>query len=150
MLTDVQTVNTLTFFDGLKNGLMVFGRCIGDIFVNGFFDYTGGFQYGLIGNILWAVLGLFWVAIKHFFLGVARYLVSLVVTLIQAAPIRYYIGYVIGSAIPLAVSQLAFDEDKQEENVQRIKRWTVRKICLVALVVIVVLAVTVYFAQQEL
>ena len=150
MLTDVQTVNTLTFFDGLKNGLMVFGRCIGDIFVNGFFDYTGGFQYGLIGNILWAVLGLFWVAIKHFFLGVARYLVSLVVTLIQAAPIRYYIGYVIGSAIPLAVSQLAFDEDKQEENVQRIKRWTVREICLVALVVIVVLAVTVYFAQQEL
>lgn len=149
MLTDVQAVNTLTFLDGLKNGLVVFGRCIGDIFVNGFFDYTGSFEYGLIGNILWAVLGLFWVAIKHFFLGLARYLVSLVVTLIQAAPIRYYIGYVIGSAIPLAISQLVFDEDKQEENVKRIKGWTARKICLTVLAVIIIFAVIMYFVWQE-
>lgn len=150
MLTDIQPVSVLTFFDGLKNGLVVFGRCIGDIFVNGFFDYIGGFDYGLLGNVLWAVLGLFWIIIKHFCLGIARYFVSLVVTLIQAAPIRYYVGYVIGAAIPLAVSQLSFDEDQKEENVRRIKGWTIRKICFAVLAVIIVLAIIAFFAQQEL
>lgn len=150
MLTDVQITTSLTFLDGMKNGLVVFGRCIGDIFVNGFFDYISGFTHGLLGNAAWAVLGLFWVGIKQFCFGVVRYLVSLVVTILQTALIRYYIGYVIGSAIPMAVSQLVFDKDKQEENVKKIKGWTGKKICLAAFTIIVVLAVIVYFVQQKL
>lgn len=127
MVTDVQIVDSFTFVDGLKNGLVVFGRCLGDVFVNGFSDYVGGFDYGLLGNIIWAFLGLVWVAFKHFLIFIPRYFVSLVITLFQSAPITYHIGYVIGSAVPLAVSQLCFDEDKQEENVRRIKGWTKRR-----------------------
>lgn len=48
MVTDVQVDPDLSFVDGLKNGLVVFGRCVGDIFVNGFSSYIDGFDYGLI------------------------------------------------------------------------------------------------------
>lgn len=150
MVTDVQETGQLMFLDGLKNGLVVFGRSMGDIFVNGFWEYVHGFDHGLIGNILWAVLGLFWIVAKQFLIGIARYFVSLVVTAIQAAPIRYYIGYVIGSGIPLAVSQLSFDEDKQKENIERIRGWNIKKICLAVLVVVMVAVVIIYFVRQEL
>lgn len=145
MVTDVEVVDHFTFVDGLKNGLVVFGRCIGDIFVNGFFEYIGGFSYGLIGNIIWAFLGLFWVVIKEFFIGIGRYFVSLVVTLLQAAPITYYIGYVIGSAIPLAATQFNFDEDTQEENVKRIKGWKLHKIIFTVLIIVALAAASIYF-----
>lgn len=150
MLKDIKTMDSLGFMDGLKNGLMVYGRCFGDIFKNGFLEYTGGFDYGLIGNILWGVVGFFWVLIKHFFLGIARYLVSLVVTLFQTAPLRYYLGYIIGSAIPVSVSQFTFDQEEKVENVNRIKGWTTGKILLALLSIIAVILVIFYFAQQEL
>lgn len=150
MIKDIQVTDELAFLDGLKNGLVVFGRSFGDIFVNGFFEYIDGFDYGLIGNVLWAFLGLFWVLIKQFLIGVARYFVSLAVTLVQTGTIPYYIGYVIGSGIPIAVSQFSFDEDKQEENVRRIKGWTVKKICVTVLLTLAVTAVIGYFVYQEL
>lgn len=150
LLKDVETMDSLGFMDGLKNGLLIYGRCFGDIFRNGFFEYIGGFDYGLIGNILWGVLGLFWVVIKHFFLGIASYLVSLVVTFFQTAPLRYYLGYIIGSAIPISVSQFTFDKEEEIENVNRIKGWTTGKILLALLSVATVVLVVFYFAQQEL
>lgn len=150
MLRDVSVTGPLSFFDGLKNGFVVFGRCIGDIFRDGFFEYTGGFDYGIIGNILWGVVGLLWVFFKNFFLGIARYFVSLVVTIFQTAPIRYYLGYIIGSAIPISVYQLAFDQAEQVENVNRIKGWNAKKIFLVLVSVIVVILIIIHFAQQEL
>lgn len=150
MVTDVQIVDSFTFVDGLKNGLVVFGRCLGDVFVNGFSDYVGGFDYGLLGNIIWAFLGLVWVVFKHFLIFIPRYFVSLVMTLFQSAPITYHIGYVIGAAVPLAVSQLCFDEDEQEENVRRIKGWTKKKIFLTVFIVLLVIAVAAYFIQSGL
>lgn len=150
MLRDVFVKDSLAFMDGLINGFVVFGRCFGDIFKDSFFEYTGGFHYSLFGNLLWGAAGLFWVFIKQCCLGIARYFVSLVVTLFQAASIRYYIGYIIGSAIPITVSQFAFDKDKQEENVSRIKGWTAKKIFLALLVVIAVVLIIVFFAREEL
>ncbi len=41
--------------------------------------------------------------------------------------IKYYIGYIIGSAIPIGVCQFSFDEDKQKENVERVKGWNIKK-----------------------
>ena len=87
---------------------------------------------------------------KNFFLGIARYFVSLVVTIFQTAPIRYYLGYIIGSAIPISVYQLAFDQAEQVENVNRIKGWNAKKIFLVLVSVIVVILIIIHFAQQEL
>lgn len=124
MVTDVEVTDHMGFLDGLKNGLVVFGRSAGMIFTDGFFSYIGGFDHGLIGNILWAVLGLFWVFIKQFLLFFVRYLVSLFVTFFQSASILYYVGYIIGAAIPLITSQFCFDEEDEEENVQKIKGWT--------------------------
>ena len=149
MVTDVQVDPDLSFVDGLKNGLVVFGRCVGDIFVNGFSSYIGGFDYGLIGNILWAFLGLMWVFFKEILIFLPRYFVSLIMTLFQAASLKYYIGYVIGSAIPIAVSQLNFDEETPEENVKRIKGWTFKKVSLVCLIAVFVLVICVYFILNE-
>lgn len=150
MLRDIQPTYSLRFMEGLINGLVVFGRSFGGIFVDGFHEYIGGFDSGLIGNLLWGIIGIFWVFIKQFFLGLARYCVSLVLMLFQAASVRYYIGYIIGSAIPIAVSQFAFDKDEEEENVSRIKDWTVKKIFLALLVVVAVGFIIFFFARQEL
>lgn len=149
-LIDIEEVYSLGFIDGLKNGFVVYGRCFGDIFRNGFLEYIGGFDFGLIGNILWGILGIIWLLIKHFFLGIARYLVTLVVTLFQKASIRYYLGYIIGSAVPMAVSQFTFDDENQAENVNRIKSWTAKKIFLALVTVFLVAVVVFLFVLQEI
>lgn len=145
MVKDVQVVDRLTFADGLKNGVVVFGRCIGDMFVEGFFDYIGGFNRGLIGNLLWAVLGIFWIILRQMIVVIPRYVVSFFMTLTQSAPFPYYIGYLIGTAIPFAVCQLSFSEDEQEENVKRIKGWTVKKVFTVILIVLLITVISIYF-----
>lgn len=145
MVKDVEIVNSFTFMDGLKNGLVVFGRCFGDMFVNGFFDYIAGFHRGLIGNILWLFLGFFWVIIKQFIILIPRYLVSLVTTFFQQASLTYYFGYIVGSAVPLAVSQLQFSDDDQEGNVKRLKGWTPKKVLCTIVIILIIAAVSAYF-----
>ncbi len=149
MVRDIRVVNNLGFIDGLKNGLVVFGRCFGDVFADGFLVYINGFNYGWVGNALWLILGFIWVFLVEILILLPRYLISLVLTFLQRAAFPYYIGYIIGSAIPLAVSQLNFDEDEQEENVKRIKSWTAKKIGTACLVLAVLLIVTIYFIQNN-
>ena len=146
---DIQIVDDFTFIDGLKNGLVVFGRCIGDMFVNGFWDFINGFSYGWIGNILWFFLGFFWIVIKQVFIAIPKYLVSVGATFFQSASISYYIGYIIGSVIPIGVCQFSFDEDKQKENVERIKGWNIKKISMVIFAVLIMVAVSIYFIWSE-
>lgn len=95
-------------------------------------------------------MGLIWIILKECIIFFPRYLVSLVVTLFQEASFSYYIGYVIGTAISIAVSQLNFDEEKPEENVKRIKEWTPKKILFVVMAVASVIAISVYFISREL
>lgn len=144
-ITDIQLVDKFTFIDGIKNGLVVFGRCLGDIFVNGFWDYIEGFSYGWTGNIIWAFLGLLWIMIKQMIIVIPKYLVSLFSTFFQKASITYYIGYVIGSIIPIGISQFSFDEDRQRENVERVKGWTIKKVSIVVLTVLTITAISIYF-----
>lgn len=47
----------LGYIDGLRNGALVFGHAVVEIFVGAFYDYVDGFSYGFIGNIIWAFLG---------------------------------------------------------------------------------------------
>ena len=123
-LEDIRVVEELTFLDGLKNGLAVFGQSIGNIVVDGFLEYIHGFDYGLLGNVAWAILGLFWVVIKQLIIVIPRYLVSLCVTFFQSASIGYYIGYIIGSAIPIVVCHNIVNEDEgvPVEQVERFKK----------------------------
>ena len=123
-LEDIRVVEELTFLDGLKNGLAVFGQSIGNIVVDGFLEYIHGFDYGLLGNVAWAILGLFWVVIKQLIIVIPRYLVSLCVTFFQTASIGYYIGYIIGSAIPIVVCHNIVNEDEgvPVEQVERFKK----------------------------
>ena len=123
-LEDIRVVEKLTFLDGLKNGLSVFGQSIGNMVVDGFLEYIRGFDYGLLGNIAWAILGLFWVIIKQFIIVIPRYLVSLCVTFFQSASIGYYIGYIVGSAITIVICSNIVDEDEgiPVEQVERFKK----------------------------
>lgn len=146
---DIEIVDGFTFLDGMKNGLVVFGRCLGDMFVNGFWDFINGFSYGWIGNILWFFLGLFWIIIKQMCIFIPRYLVSLFSTFFQPASINYYIGYIIGSAIPIGVCQFSFDEDKQKENVERVKGWNIKKVGITILVLLIITVISFYFIWIE-
>lgn len=140
-----EVVPELSFLDGLINGLAVFGRSIGEMFTVGFHEYMAGFDHGLAGNILWCFFGFFWQVCKQMFVVIPKYLVSLVLTCTQHASVGYYVGYVIGSAIPFSVSQLNFNEENSEENVERIKNWTFGKILRTILIVLAVAAVALYF-----
>lgn len=150
LIRKVEIVEDMGFIDGFKNGLLVFGQSVCVCFLEGLADYLDGFRFGLIGNVVWTFLGLLAIMVKEILLLLARYLVTLFVVFFQKASFPYYIGYVIGTAIPFAVSQLSFDEDKQEENVRRIKGWTVKKIVLVAVIILFALTITVYFVLTEL
>ena len=145
LIRKVEIVEDLGFIDGFKNGLLVFGQSVWVCFLEGLADYLGGFRFGLIGNAVWTFLGLLAIILKEIFLLLVRYFVTLFVVFFQKAAFPYYIGYIIGSAIPLAVSQLSFDKDKQEENVRRIKGWTVRKIAIVLGIVLLACIITLYF-----
>jgi hypothetical protein len=140
-----QVVPELSFVDGLINGLVVFGRSIGEMFTVGFHEYKAGFDHGLVGNVLWGFIGFFWQLCKQMIVVIPKYLVSLVLTCAQHGSIGYYVGYVIGSAIPLSVSQLSFNEEDSEGNVKRIKNWTFGKVLRTVLIVLAVAAVAVYF-----
>lgn len=58
----------LGYIDGLRNGALVFGHAVVEIFVGAFYDYVDGFSYGFIGNIIWAFLGIVWELVKYCFL----------------------------------------------------------------------------------
>lgn len=145
LIRKIELVEDLGFIDGFKNGLLIFGQSVWICFLEGLADYLDGFRFGLIGNVVWAFLGLFAVTFKEILVLLARYFVTLFVAFFQKAALPYYIGYMIGAAIPLAVSQLSFDEDKQEENVRRIKGWTIKKIGIAVFVVVLSISISVYF-----
>lgn len=140
-----EIVPQLSFLDGLINGLVVFGRSIGEMFTVGFHEYMAGFDHGLVGNVLWGFIGFFWQVCKQMIIVIPKYLVSLVLTCTQHAGVGYNAGYVIGSAIPLSVSHLSFNEENSEENVERIKSWTFGKILRIVLIVLAAAAVAMYF-----
>lgn len=140
-----EAVPELNFMGGLINGLVVFGRSIEEMFTVGFHEYMAGFDHGLVGNVLWCFIGFFWQVCKQMIVVIPKYLVSLVLTCTQHASVGYYVGYVIGSAIPFSVSQLNFNEENSKENVERIKNWTFGKILRTILIVLAVAAVALYF-----
>lgn len=128
----------LDFYDGVKNGLVIFGRAIGDMFVEGVLDYLEGFGPGIIGNIVWAVAGFFWLVIRQMLLVIPRYLVTLVLAFIQPGSIGYYFGYIVSSAAPFMIAQFCFDEEKPRENVEQIKSWNWEKILKWIMILVVV------------
>ena len=89
----------LGYIDGLRNGALVFGHAVVEIFVGAFYDYVDGFSYGFIGNIIWAFLGIVWELVKYMFLAIARYFVTIVLAFFQRATLGYYVGYIISAAI---------------------------------------------------
>ncbi len=69
LINDVEISESMNFLDGAKNGLIVFGRSFGGIFVNGVKGYIAGFSgKDPLSGAAWAFLGLFWVIIKEFLL----------------------------------------------------------------------------------
>lgn len=148
LIRKAEVVEQLGFTDGFKNGLLVFGHSIIASLAEGVSNYLDGFHFGLIGNAVWLFLGLFVIIIKVFLLAIARYFVTLFVAFFQQGPLLYYIGYIIGAAIPIGVAQFSFDEDKQEENINRLKRWTVPKVLLTIFAVIAIAVISIYFISH--
>lgn len=139
----------LGYIDGLRNGALVFGHAVVEIFVGAFYDYVDGFSYGFIGNIIWAFLGIVWELVKYMFLAIARYFVTIVLAFFQRATLGYYVGYIISAAIPFAISKFNFDEETPEENVARIKEMKPKKIAKWVLIVLLAIAISIAFILAE-
>lgn len=139
----------LGYIDGLRNGALVFGHAIVEIFVGAFYDYVDGFSHGFIGNIIWAFLGIAWELIKYMFLAIIRYLVTIVLAFFQRATLGYYVGYLISAAIPFAISKFNFDEKTPEENVARIKEMKPQKAAKWVLILLLAIAISVVFILAE-
>lgn len=118
MLADITVCPHLTFLDGLKNALVVFGHCAGEIFINGFYAYIEGFGRGLIGSIIWAVVGVFWVLIKYGFLAIPRFILCTITVFFQRGSLLYYVGYLLGTGLILSILTLNQNEG-DEENILR-------------------------------
>ena len=139
----------LGYIDGLRNGALVFGHAVVEIFVGAFYDYVDGFSYGFIGNIIWAFLGIVWELVKYMFLAIARYFVTIVLAFFQRATLGYYVGYLISAAIPFAISKFNFDEKTPEENVARIKEMKPQKAAKWVSILLLAIAISVVFILAE-
>lgn len=148
-MTTQEVSNDLGYVDGLRNGVLIFGHAIVEIFVGAFYEYIGGFDYGIVGNIIWAFLGLFWVLLKYMLFAIAQYCVTLVLAFFQKATLGYYVGYLISAPIPFAVSRFNFDEDEREENVARIKELRPGKIAKWVLLSLLAIGISIAFIWME-
>lgn len=149
VMTTQEVSNDLGYVDGLRNGVLIFGHAIVEIFVGAFYEYIGGFDYGIVGNIIWAFLGLFWVLLKYMLFAIAQYCVTLVLAFFQKATLGYYVGYLISVPIPFAVSRFNFDEDEREENVARIKELRPGKIAKWVLLSLLAIGISIAFIWME-
>lgn len=149
VMTVQEVSDDLGYIDGLRNGVLIFGHAIVEVFVGAFYEYVGGFNYGLIGDIIWAVLGLAWVLCKYMFFAVIRYLVTIVLAFFQKATLGYYVGYLIGAPIPFLVSQLNFNEEDREENVERIKAMKPGKVAKWVLLLLLAIGISAAFIWAE-
>lgn len=119
MLSDLNVCDRLSFWDGIKNAVVVFGHCAGDIFIKSFHEYFAGFHNGFLAGVVWAVVGIFWTLIKHTFLAIPRYILCLVTVCFQKASIFYYIGYALGTWPLFRVLSAYSNKGEEEENIRR-------------------------------
>ena len=119
MLSDLNICDRLSFWDGIKNAVVVFGHCAGDIFIKSFHEYFAGFHNGFLAGVVWAVVGIFWTLIKHVFLAIPRYILCLVTVFFQKASIFYYVGYALGTWPLFRVLSAYSNKGEEEENIRR-------------------------------
>lgn len=149
VMTTQEVSDDLGYVDGLRNGVLIFGHAIVEIFVGAFYDYIAGFDHGFLLNMVWAVLGLFWVFMKYTFFAVAHYCVTIVLAFFQKATLGYYVGYLISAPIPFVVSKFNFNEDEREENVAKVKEMKPRRIAKWIVILLLVIGISIAFIWME-
>lgn len=145
VMTTQEVSDDLGYVDGLRNGVLIFGHAIVEIFVGAFYDYIAGFDHGFLLNMVWAVLGLFWVFMKYTFFAVAHYCATIVLAFFQKATLGYYVGYLISAPIPFAVSKFNFNEDEREENVAKVKEMKPRRIAKWIVILLLAIGISIAF-----
>lgn len=149
VMTTQEVSDDLGYVDGLRNGVLIFGHAIVEIFVGAFYDYIAGFDHGFLLNMVWAVLGLFWVFMKYTFFAVAHYCATIVLAFFQKATLGYYVGYLISAPIPFAVSKFNFNEDEREENVAKVKEMKPRRIAKWIVILLLAIGISIAFIWME-
>lgn len=149
VMTTQEVSDDLGYVDGLRNGVLIFGHAIVEIFVGAFYDYIAGFNHGFLLNVVWAVLGLFWVFMKYTFFAVAHYCVTIVLAFFQKATLGYYVGYLISAPIPFVVSKFNFNEDEREENVAKVKELKPKRIAKWIIILLLAIGISIAFIWME-
>ena len=149
VMTTQEVSNDLGYVDGLRNGVLIFGHAIIEIFVGAFYDYIAGFNHGFLFNMVWAVLGLLWVFMKYAFFAVAHYCVTIVLAFSQKATLGYYVGYLISAPIPFIVSKFNFNEEEREENVAKVKEMKPKRIAKWIIILLLAIGISVAFIWME-
>lgn len=149
VMTTQKVSDDLGYVDGLRNGVLIFGHAIVEIFVGAFYDYIAGFDHGFLLNMVWAVLGLFWAFMKYTFFAVAHYCATIVLAFFQKATLGYYVGYLISAPIPFAVSKFNFNENEREENVAKVKEMKPRRIAKWIVILLLAIGISIAFIWME-
>lgn len=118
-LRDMDTTESLSLADGIKNGLMVFPRTLAESAILGFKEYIGGFGNDFISRIIWFFGGMIWLPIKHTLLFIPRYIVVLFTMLFQKGQLLYYVGYILSTIFTFKLISIAEFKKKEikRENV---------------------------------
>ena len=119
MIRETAICPQLSFWDGMKNALVVFGHCIGEIFINGFYAYVAGFGRGLLHSIIWAVLGIFWVLIKYTVIAIPRLILCTITVFFQKGSLLYYAGYLLGMYLLLRVLLAYLNKGEEEARIRK-------------------------------
>ena len=100
-----EVTEDLGVFSGVKNGVFVVIGFFRDTIVGFVLDYIAGFHdKGLIGKVLWLVLGFFYAFIVNIFASFFGMFGLAFGLLTQSASMGYYVVYVISFIITLVVT----------------------------------------------
>lgn len=103
--------NDLSFFDGIKNGVIVIASYARDVIVGFICDYISGFyDKGIIMKIIWLIFGIPIEIIKNMFLCFFGTIILVFKLFFQKGTILYYIGYIISLFVSLGLLGSALEE----------------------------------------
>lgn len=95
--------------EGIVNALLVLGKSINGIFIDGGLEYIHGFKGSILFKAFWLVVGFMWSFMKSFLFFFPKYLVMVYQTLIQGSGVAYYLSYIVTTVISLKALSL-FDD----------------------------------------
>lgn len=111
------TNNDLSFWDGVKNGILAPASYARDVIVGTICDYLSGFEgKGSGGKIVWAIFGLIFEVLKNALFSIFGSIIFVFKLLLQKGSILYYVGYIISTLTSISFIAQAIGVDLEPKS----------------------------------